>query len=188
MATKLLDYIRLYDSMVDDSLCQKIIKTFNESEFSYTDSDQRPSFSELNISKRFMEKDPKWVAIQDKLTDVFADTAEQYMNQLDVAADFPARYAFEEHRLKMYNNNGYDQFKPHVDVGNYNSARRFLVCFLYLNDITSGGETDFPRLNYKVQPKCGTILLFPATWQWRHAGLPPVSDKKYIVGTYLHYV
>jgi hypothetical protein len=188
MATKLLDYIRAYDGMVDDSLCQKIIETFNESEFSYTDNEQRPAFSELNISQRFMQKDPKWVPIQNKLTDIFADTAEQYMNQLDVAVDFPAKYAFEEHRLKMYNNNGYDQFKPHVDVGNYNSARRFLVCFLYLNDVARGGETDFPRLNYKVEPKCGTILLFPATWQWRHAGLPPVSDKKYIVGTYLHYI
>jgi hypothetical protein len=188
MATKLRDYIRLYDSMIDESLCEKIIKTFDESDVTYTDREQRPSFSELNISQRFMKNDAKWVAIQNKLTDVFADTAEQYMTQLDVASDFPAKYAFEEHRLKMYNNNGHDQFKDHVDVGDYNSARRFLVMFLYLNDVTAGGETNFPRLDYKVQPKCGRILVFPATWQWRHAGLPPVSDKKYIIGTYLHYL
>ena len=188
MATKLRDYIRLYDAMIDDSLCEKIIKTFNESDFTYTDREQRPTFSELNISQRFMKNDVKWVAIQNKLTDVFADTAEQYMDQLDVGPDFPAKYAFEEHRLKMYNNNGHDQFKDHVDVGDYNSARRFLVMFLYLNDVTAGGKTNFPRLDYKVQPKRGRILVFPATWQWRHAGLPPISDKKYIIGTYLHYV
>ena len=44
---------------------------------------------------------------------------------------------------------------------------------------------------YKIaqaSAECAKILLFPATWQWRHAGLPPVSENKYIVGTYLHYV
>ena len=188
MATELIDYVKVYDSMVDDDVCEKIIENFHKSEYSYTDREQRPSFSELNISQRFMKNDLLWINIQNKLTDVFADTTELYMKQLDVSADFPAKYAFEEHRLKMYDNNQYDQFKPHVDVGDYNSARRFLVLFLYLNDVNQGGETNFPRLNYQVMPKCGRISVFPATWQWRHAGLPPVSNKKYIVGTYLHYV
>ena len=84
-------------------------------------------------------------------------------------------------------NNNYDQFKDHVDVQDYASARRFLVGFLYLNDVEEGGETSFPKLNFDISAKCGTILLFPPTWQYRHAGKPPVSNNKYIVGTYLHY-
>ena len=102
--------------------------------------------------------------------------------------DFPAKYSFEEFRIKQYDNNGNDQFRDHVDVGDYNSARRFLVIFLYLNDVNVGGQTNFPKLDYAVSPKCGRILIFPSTWQYRHSGLPPEDDKKYIVGTYLHYL
>ena len=106
---------------------------------------------------------------------------------MDVGPDFPAQYGFEQFRMKMYDNNGKDQFKDHVDVGDHASAKRFLVMFLYLNDVKEGGETNFPNLNVAIKPKCGRILLFPANWQYRHSGLPPVSSQKYIVGSYLHY-
>ena len=78
-------------------------------------------------------------------------------------------------------------FLDHVDVGNYESARRFLVFFVYLNDVAVGGETEFVSLDLKVSAECGKVLVFPPTWQYRHAGKSPVSNDKYIVGTYLHY-
>jgi hypothetical protein len=188
MGTELKDFIRVYDGVVEEGFCKTVIESFNSSDFEYFDREQRPSFSELNISKKYLEKDKVWMSIQAKLQNSFIDAIELYMKDLDLGPDFPSKYAFEEFRIKMYNNNDYDQFKDHVDVGNYNSARRFLVCFLYLNDVEIGGETNFPKLTHSVSPKCGRILLFPATWQWRHAGLPPLTSKKYIVGTYLHYV
>ena len=188
MATKLVDYIRQYDALVTDDFCKEVIDAFKKSKGSYIDREQRPSFTELNISKQYMKKDVLWMDIQEKLTDVFVDAVELYMEELDLGADFPAKYAFEEHRLKMYKNNQYDQFKDHVDVGDYNSARRFLVCFLYLNTVKKGGQTNFPRLDFSVSAERAKILVFPATWQWRHAGLAPVSENKYIIGTYLHYV
>lgn len=188
MVTKLLDYVKCYDSLVTQEFCRTVIETFHESDSVYIDREQRPSFTELNISQRYLEKDINWMSIQKKLTDVFIDAVEMYMRDLDLGPDFPAKYVFEEHRMKMYQNNNYDQFKDHVDVGDYNSARRFLVCFLYLNDVKTGGETNFPKLNYSISPECGRIAVFPPTWQWRHAGLPPISGPKYIVGTYLHYI
>mgnify|MGYP003117086285 FL=1 len=188
MVAKLTDYIKCYDNMVDEFFCQSVIEAFKDSESSYLDREQRPSFSELNISKKYLEGDPLWKPIQSKMTKVLIDTVQIYMQDLGIEPDFPAKYAFEEHRMKMYKNNDYDQFKDHVDVGDYNSARRFLVCFLYLNTVGLGGETNFPRLDYAITPKCGTIALFPATWQYRHAGLPPKSGNKYIIGSYLHYV
>ena len=188
MATKLIDYVRTYDNVLGQSICETIIKNFDESDSIYTDREQRPTFRSLNISERYNEKDPKWVAEQDLLFNVFDEYIEKYMKELDLGADFPVQYSYEEFRMKMYDNNDYDQFKDHVDVQDYNSARRFLVLFLYLNSVEIGGETNFPRLDFAVRPKCGRILVFPATWQYRHAGLVPVSDKKYIVGSYLHYL
>ena len=55
---------------------------------------------------------------------------------------FPAQVNMEQVRIKKYEPNNKDEFKNHVDVGSYASARRFLVFFLYLND-TEGGETVF---------------------------------------------
>ena len=36
--------------------------------------------------------------------------------------------------MKKYMPNNIDEFKEHVDVSDYASARRFLVFFLYLDD------------------------------------------------------
>ena len=189
MATELKDYIRCYDEVVDKEFCRDVITRF-ESDAEYQeriDREKRPSFTELNISKRFLAEDKNWIDIQQKIKSLFVDYVQLYMSDLDVSVDFPARYAFEEFRIKKYNTSA-DEFKDHVDVGDHASARRFLVCFLYLNTVENGGSTDFPKLDYSIQPQCGRILMFPSTWMYRHAGRPVELGKKYIAGSYLHYL
>ena len=110
------------------------------------------------------------------------------MLELDLRERFPPRNTIEQIRLKHYAANGIDRFDNHVDIGDHDSARRFLVLFFYLNDVEEGGETTFTHLDYSVKPKQGSCLLFPPTWMYPHAGEKPVSNDKYIVGTYLHYV
>ena len=184
---KLIDYVRTYPEQIGPDLCGTIIEAFHKSDSVYVDRKERPTFHDLNISQRFIQKDPLWMGIQMTLQNVMLATIEKYINDTDCGYDFPSRYNFEQFRMKMYEPNGKDQFKDHVDVGDHASAIRFLVAFLYLNDVDEGGETNFPKLDYAVKPKCGSILVFPPTWQYRHAGLPPVSGKKYIIGSYLHY-
>ena len=69
----------------------------------------------------------------------------------------------------------------------YNSARRFLVFFMYLNN-NDGGETTFPDYDISVKPEAGKVLVFPPLWTFRHAGQKPINQPKYIIGSYLHYV
>ena len=188
MVTKLTDYIKCYDNLINDDLCQEIIDAYKQSGTTYINREQRPTFHELNISKKYKAEDPLWMKPQKVLTETFIDAVELYMQDLDVAKDFPTKYTFEEYRLKRYESNEYDQFKDHVDVQDYGSARRFVVIFAYLNTVEEGGETNFPRLDFSIQPKQGRILVFPANWQYRHAGLPVRSNDKYIIGSYLHYL
>ena len=80
-----------------------------------------------------------------------------------------------------------------VDVQSYETARRFLVGFFYLNDVEEGGETAFQQhksvpISVKVKPKAGRLLIFPPLWTHPHIGMKPISEPKYIIGTYLHYV
>ena len=188
MATKLLDYVKTYDGLVPDDFCQSILEAFGKSDNVYIDREQRPTFTHLNLTQKLKQRDPLWVEKHKELENRFIDAVELYMDELGLGPDFPSKYCFEEFRLKWYKTNNYDQFKTHVDIYDYNSARRFLVVFLYLNDVAEGGETSFDKLNFTVKPKRGSILIFPPTWMYRHAGLPPQSNKKYIVGTYLHYL
>ena len=163
MGTELKDYIKVYDEMFTKTFCDSIIEAYTNSEKTVIDREQRPSFTEVNISQRYLAKDPLWVGIQKQIQDVFVDCIQLYMNSLQVEVDFPAKYSFEEYRVKYYDNNGHDQFKDHVDVGDYNSARRFLVMFLYLNTVEVGGETMFTRIGESVSPQTGRVLMFPAT-------------------------
>jgi hypothetical protein len=56
---------------------------------------------------------------------------------------------------------------------------RFLSFIWYLNDVETGGETEF--LNGKIKPSTGKIVLFPATWTYVHKGCMPISNDKYII-------
>ena len=83
---------------------------------------------------------------------------------------FPSAVNIEHVRIKKYAPNDKDEFKNHVDVANYASARRFLVFFLYLNE-TEGGETVFPNYDLNVKPKAGRVLMFPPFWTHPHLSL-----------------
>lgn len=143
------------------------------------------SFTELNISRDY---DFKWA--HEEFYETTRLLAEGY-KQKTQSYFFPEKFGFEDARMKKYQNNDVDQFGWHVDVGDYASARRYLVIFYYLNDVEEGGETVFNVGDdsfVQVKPKRGRIVMFPPTWMFPHIGTKPVSNSKYIVSTYLHYL
>jgi hypothetical protein len=94
---------------------------------------------------------------------------------------------WESIRLKRYLPGTDEQFPDHVDVVDYNTARRALGFFCYLNDVEEGGETSFPHLGINVKPKRGSVLIFPPMWMYGHNAAPVVSGPKYLCQSYLHY-
>lgn len=69
-----------------------------------------------------------------------------------------------------------------------NGGQRVVTVLVYLNDVPQGGATQFPALNFQVQPRRGTALVFfPATVDGLldrnalHAALPAVEPySKYV--------
>jgi hypothetical protein len=58
---------------------------------------------------------------------------------------------------------------------------RVLAWTVYLNDIPNGeGETEFLWQGLRVQPKAGTVCIFPAAFTHTHRGNPVYSCNKYI--------
>lgn len=90
------------------------------------------------------------------------------------------------------------EFRPHSDwfpqdlpgwaMERDNGGQRAFTAMVYLNDVTDGGETDFPRLDLAVAPRQGVLLAWnnadragapnPFTV---HAGNPVRSGTKYVV-------
>jgi hypothetical protein len=96
---------------------------------------------------------------------------EEHMPELTLAEHFniqlyPLRGAFH----KIHADRGY---------GSYDS-RRELVFMTYLNDVHTGGETEFMFHRIKIQPRKGLTLMWPATWTHLHRGLPSPTTEKII--------
>lgn len=175
-------FVRTYPEVLDRDACASIIETFEAApEDHLVHQTDHYRFAEVNVSKA-------WPDVHRKAFDAIFPNFSRYANDCGIHAEWPSNMAFEELRMKRYLPNGSDEFPDHVDVHDHASARRFLVAFLYLNDVEEGGETEFPAWGQKVRPAAGTLMMFPPLWPWLHAGRPPVSGPKYIIGTYLHYI
>ena len=178
-------YIRTYDNVLPDALCKTLIDKFeiNTDQHIKTDLDDHRHFTEINLNEH-----QDWNMMVKALYNGLKPYIAQYKEDCNIQPkQWPEQYGFEEIRFKRYLPNDKDEFKEHVDVGDYNSARRFLVFFLYLKD-NEGGHTSFPEYDIKVQPKAGRLLMFPPTWTYKHIGHKAIQTPKYILGSYLHYI
>jgi prolyl 4-hydroxylase len=89
-----------------------------------------------------------------------------------------------------------EQYKPHYDfLGGLNGGENFdpsvqrikSIC-IYLNEVKSGGETSFPKLDIKVIPQKGTAIFFENVdkktkqpyIESLHAGQPVIEGEKWL--------
>ena len=91
------------------------------------------------------------------------------------------------YQMQKYNKNEGRYTLHHdfaVDVINRERCYRILTFLFYLNDVEEGGETTFST--FKVKPTKGSLLLFPATWNYVHSGNVPRSSDKYIITGWMY--
>ena len=187
----MFDYVATYNDLLPKSTCKKIIKKFEEcsDQQQQTYLKDHRSFTEINIMQH-----PDWNDIRDEVFRSMQFGLGMYIRDFEIdEKSWPEKLGYEQIRIKRYLPNTEDEFHFHVDVQDYASARRFLAFFFYLNDVREGGETAFQQnrnldLSKKIKPEAGKLLIFPPMWTHPHVGLRPISDKKYIMGSYLHYV
>ena len=178
-------YIKVYDDVLSKEQCSALIDRFEKNEGQQKKESWRDvrNFTELNINQH-----ENWKDAVHKLYNVYRMNVERYKQEVGITPlQWPDKFGFEEIRFKRYLPNDKDEFKEHVDVGDYDSARRFLVFFLYLKD-NYGGQTSFSEYDTVVSPKAGRLLMFPPTWTYLHTGHKPLKTPKYIIGSYLHYI
>jgi prolyl 4-hydroxylase len=185
MAIDLIDLIQVYDNVLDNDICNILINLFESSDQKHKriDNDGKPNFTEYNLTDNHKESSQIEQIHNFIISKVF-EYKEKYYEFVDNRV-FPENHNFEHFKIKKYENNGIDKFETHVDVTDYDSSKRFLSFFWYLNDVTEGGETVFNDLT--ITPKSGKLVIFPPLWMFPHKGNPPISNEKYLLSTYLHY-
>ena len=177
-------YIRRYDNVITSEVCDRLIKRFEDNPDQYEKHKQgEMSFTQINLLKH-----QDWAEDTNIIATALMEQVEKYKESCKIIGNmWPEKFTLEPLRMKRYLPDGTDQIGNHVDVNNYESARRFLVFFLYL-DTNSKGSTTFPQHDITSVCEKGSVLIFPPMWPWLHAGEKPVDKPKYIIGSYLHYV
>ena len=181
-------WIKTYPKMFSKEECTGLIEWFEildeSNQLVQTKLEGHREFDEANLND-FREQTLK---MQLDVYKRFDDILEKYKQDVKIHEKaLPEKSVWEELRIKRYRS-GRGNFLDHVDVGDSISARRFLVFFVYLNDVAEGGGTEFPELDLTISPECGKLLVFPSIWTFLHRGNIPISNDKYILGSYKHYV
>lgn len=69
----------------------------------------------------------------------------------------------------------------HIEQGDGESATRSLVWMIYLNEVESGGTTEFLYQGMTCEPEIGKCVIWPAGVTHPHRGNPPYSGNKYVL-------
>lgn len=69
----------------------------------------------------------------------------------------------------------------------FEGLHRLVLWMYYLNDVETGGETDFYFQQRSIKPKKGTVVIAPAGFTHTHRGNVPISGDKYIITSWLLY-
>ena len=129
--------------------------------------------------------------ITSKFNDILIN---DYLTKLPYQEHFPGNYLFFDStfyeclNLQKYEKGVGHYNAWHIETGNFQMSRRMFAFILYLTDVKEGGETEMLYSGLKVQPKKGSLLIFPSTFPYVHKGHMPVSDDKYILTTWLSFV
>jgi prolyl 4-hydroxylase len=90
-----------------------------------------------------------------------------------------------------------EEYKVHIDpsadrMKNENIIHRKFTVLTYLNDVDGGGETEFPNLNLKIEPKQGRIVYFEnynnkeICQDSCHRSLPVIRGEKWAFNLWYH--
>lgn len=178
-------YVQCFDNALEPELCGRMMDSFNRLSRFHARSGrgvmpqlEESGWTELNVTK-----------VADASFEAFFH--EQAMHYLAVynarvalTLQIPVRNRLENLRIKRYSVTAGDCFQPHFDALDY-CSNRYMVFLWYLNDVDEGGETEFCDLGLRIEARQGRLLMFPPYWMFQHAGLPPRSNDKYMISTYL---
>ena len=173
ISEKIIDHIGIYENAFTSDECDEIIKKFdNVEDVSYTfdGKDQfRQGRNGRHDNQIFLEHiDSQFaVKVMKTVTQRTFNKYAFYYPELD-SGDPLGLFTAKIQRTDA--GGGYHVW--HCEPNIFHCRDRVVVWMLYLNDIPlgNGGATEFIYQKLSIQPKKGTVVLWPATYTHTHRG------------------
>lgn len=191
-------YILIGDNVVSRDVCDDIIDRCirHYDDFFYpgptlggvdihTKSSMDFDFSAQAVVSKGFDPEP-WATYEEIMSDALTTVISEYQSNFFDLWRVPSLYD-TGFRLQHYVKN-FGYYREHIDGcvwGPISSRHRIFGVVIYLNDVESGGETNFPVQGQKVQARAGRVALFPAAWTHPHAGLPAHSGDKWMISSFI---
>ena len=144
-------------------------------------------YDDFKIHPMPLSDDVRWedkrikvpIYIQNDFIDCLVNGFRKYTQEYPFLDYLPKSNVYEGFKIQKYNpDECYSRL--HCESGGCDLTR-VLAWMIYLNDVTDGGETEFPSQDKKFQPRCGDFLIWPAHFTHPHRGIVSKTQVKYIV-------
>jgi len=179
------DYIKVYENIIDDDLCDKLIKEFSNDEWvnASIENEGRIDLSIRNCKSVYLSSNQS--TDKNKKTRKLLDE-----KMFECASNVIKKYMDEFPRLNIQSDTGYTVLKyeeggfyiQHVD--SYKQEPRTVSCSFILNDDYEGGEFAFFDRKIKYKLKKGSVLMFPSNFMFPHEITPIKKGTRYSVITW----
>lgn len=180
-----MEYIYVKNNVLNQDFCEALINLFEnntDKHFQgYMGKNKLIDLSFKNSIEMYLPDE-----YQKYFTAVVQNVFSEYVNKFK---HISGQFINESFRIKKYINDGKHFYDWHTDISSYGNSNRLLAIIFYLNEVENGGETAIKTegKEIKIKPELGKVLIFPANFCYLHAGLPPISNSKYILTTFLCY-
>ena len=181
------EYLEEYENVLDKEFCDYIITNFLEEKKKCDGVTSGGINKEVKNTKDFHLKHNNneiWMQIDKKLYESLNECLAQYRNKYECFRIYEKMDDTGFQIQQYIKNEGF--YIYHHDFVANRKKYRLLTFLFYLNDVEEGGETEFFYGRYKVKPKAGKCVLFPASWTFPHCGIMPISNDKFIITGWLH--
>lgn len=197
------NYIYVNNNSLSYELCIDLIKMFEEETDKYDGVTFKGLDKNIKDTTDFVipENNKKWNKINKLLNIEIQNNIKTYLDELNNKIDFENKNQNSINKYKIFENTkflhknymmqrylkGKGKYIYHNDfqVDTENKSYRAITYLWYLNDVEEGGETVFFG-DYKIKPKAGKLIFFPASWCYPHTGKMPLSSNKYIITGWLY--
>ena len=180
------NFIGFYENAFADELCDELLQIFSIVENS----------NALMVNERISRKDTSFVLSQffeyNQISKVCNDIIWQSLSHYVSKYEFLKNISFYNPTLRLQKTDisgGFHQWhceNPYVT--NDLEKDRILAWMVYLNDDFEGGETEYLHFAKRVNPKKGTLMVWPTGFTHLHRGNQVLGgNPKYILTGWIYY-
>ena len=181
------DFIGFYENQFPDRLCDALVDVFTQVENEQSIDIQRINAVERSDCSINLQCFANGSNITVRCNDLIFDSFHHYADNYPIlkkCSVFNPTLKLQ----KTISGGGFHNWHNEKPLSiNDCDKDRLLAWMVYLNDDYEGGETEFNYLSKRIEPKKGTLLMWPTGFTHTHRGGMVVSGKKYILTGWIYY-